>query len=86
MSARPRPLVRLSFKEVSPLADGRLPTNRQQKNGDIVVELDPVSLAALLTSVGKHCTVEQAAYEIPGMACSTNKDQKGDTRISGEGI
>jgi len=86
MCARPRPLVHLSIKKGSPLADGRLPINRQQKNGDIVVELDPVSLAALLMSVGKPCAVGQAAHEIPGMAHSTKQDQKCDTRTAGEGI
>lgn len=85
MCARPRPVIRLSFNKSSPLTDGRLPIHRQQKDGEILVELDPVSLSALLTSVGRPCTVEQAAEEIPGMARSSEQAPKSDTGPAGEG-
>jgi hypothetical protein len=70
--ASPRPVVRLFIPRGSPLAEGRLPVQKQEVDGGWFVNLDPISLAALLTSVGKQCAVQQASREMPGL---TRSDQ-----------
>ena len=70
--ASPRPVVRLFIPRGSPLAEGRLPVQKQEVDGGWFVSLDPISLAALLTSVGRQCAVQQASREMPGL---TRSDQ-----------
>jgi len=66
----PRPMVRLFIPRGSPLAEGRLPAQKQDVDGGWFVDLDPISLAALLTSVGKPCGVQQASMEMAGLTRS----------------
>jgi hypothetical protein len=65
VSARPSRLsVGLVIKRGSPLRDGRLPLQRIERGDELEIEVDPVSLAALLASVGRPFTVAQAEQGI----------------------
>jgi len=70
MGSAPVCILRLFIPEGSLLAEGRLPVDRRRIEGGWIVDLDPVSLAALLASVGRPCTVAQAAEEIPSLTRS----------------
>lgn len=77
-------IVSLFIPSESPLADGRLPVDKQEVEGGWVVRLDPVSLAALLTSVGKPCSVLQAEQEIPAMANSPHQTEEDGESVPGD--
>ena len=74
----PRLVVRLFIPRGSPLEKGRLPVQKQEVDGGWFVNLDPISLAALLTSVGRPCGVQQASKEMPGLTCSDQQSSDKD--------
>ena len=80
----PRPAIRLFIPKGSPLAEGRLPEQKQEVEGGWVVKFDPISLAALLTSVGKSCGVQQASEEMPGLVPSDQQPTNVDEKSPGE--
>jgi len=80
----PRPVVRLFIPRGSPLAEGRLPVQKQEVEGGWSVDLDPISLAALLTSVGKPCAVQQVSKEIPGLTRSDQQSSDEDESSTGD--
>ena len=80
----PRPVVRLFIPRGSPLAEGRLPVQKQDVDGGWFVDLDPISLAALLTSVGRPCGVQQASKEMPGLTRSDQLSSDEDEISTGD--
>ncbi len=80
----PRSVVRLFIPRGSPLAEGRLPVQKQEVDGGWFVNLDPISLAALLTSVGRQCAVQQASKEIPGLTRSDQLSSDEDESSTGD--
>ncbi len=82
--ASPRPVVRLFIPRGSPLAEGRLPVQKQEVDGGWFVNLDPISLAALLTSVGRSCGVQQASKEMPELTCSDQQSSDEDESSTGD--
>lgn len=79
-----RPIVRLFLPTGSPLAEGRLPVQKREVEGGWFVDLDPISLAALLTSVGRPCAVQQASKEMPGLNCSDQQSSDEDESSTGD--
>lgn len=84
--ASPRPVVRLFIPRGSPLAEGRLPVQKQEVEGGWSVDLDPISLAALLTSVGRPCGVQQASKEMPGLTRSDQLSSDDDEISTGDAL
>ncbi len=82
--ANPWPMVRLFIPMGSPLAEGRLPVLKLEVDGGWFVNLDPISLAALLTSVGRLCAVQQASREMPWLTRSDQLSSDEDEISTGD--
>ena len=68
MCPRPRPIITLSIRKDSKLTKGRLPLHQRETEESIVVKVDPVSLGALLASVGKQYSIQEIFEEFTEMA------------------
>ncbi len=68
MCPRPRPIITLSIRKDSKLTKGRLPLHQRETDESIVVKVDPVSLGALLASVGKQYSIQEIFEEFTEMA------------------
>jgi len=79
-----RPVVRLFIPRGSPLAKGRLPVQKQEVDGGWFVNLDPISMAAMLTSAGKPCGVQQASKEMLWLTPSDKQFSDEDKSPTGD--
>ncbi len=62
---RPRPFITLKIAPGTPLSKARLPINKKEMpDGSFLVKLDPVSFAAMMSSIGQLCLVDQAVVEL----------------------
>lgn len=68
MCPRPRPIITLSIRKDSKLTKGRLPLHQRETEESVVVKVDPVSLGALLASVGKQYSIQEIFEEFTEMA------------------
>ena len=76
MCPRSRPIITLSITKNSKLAEGRLPLHQRETEESIVVKVDPVSLCALLASVGRQVSLQKIIEEFSEMA-QKDSDQPG---------
>ena len=76
MCPRPRPIITLSIRKDSKLTKGRLPLHQRETEESVVVKVDPVSLGALLASVGKQYSIQEIFEEFTEMA-HKESDQPG---------
>jgi hypothetical protein len=83
MCSRPRPIITLSIRKDSKLAKGRLPLHQRETEESIVVKVDPVSLCALLASVGKQYSIQEIFEEFTEMA-QTSGDQPGEPQTESD--
>jgi hypothetical protein len=72
MCARSVPIITLSIRKDSQLSKGRLPRRRKETEESILVEVDPVSLCALLASVGRQVPLQKILEEFSEMEDSAS--------------
>jgi hypothetical protein len=85
MARRARPFITLVIKHGSKLLEGRLPLARRKRSDGMEVDLDPVSFAALLASVGKLFSVDQVTEEIKKLGPVGQPDQVEKEGCAGKG-
>lgn len=83
MCPRPRLIITLSISKDSKLAKGRLPLHQRETEESIVVKVDPVSLCALLASVGKLYSIQEIFDEFAEMA-QTSGDQPAEPQTESD--
>lgn len=83
MCPRPRPIITLSIRKDSKLAKGCLPLHQRETEVSIVVKVDPVSLCALLASVGKQYSIQEIFDEFTEMA-QTSGDQPAEPQTESD--
>ena len=83
MCPRPRPIITLHIRKDSKLAEGRLPLHQRETEESIIVKVDPVSLSALLASVGKQYSIQEIFDEFTEMA-QTSGDQPGEPQTESD--
>ena len=83
MCPRPRPIITLSIRKDSKLTKGRLPLHQRETEESIVVKVDPVSLGALLASVGRQVSLQKIIEEFSEMA-QKESDQPGKPKTESD--
>ena len=83
MCPRPHLIITLSIKKDSKLAKGRLPLHQRETEESIVVKVDPVSLCAVLASVGKQYSIQEIFDEFTEMV-QTSGDQPAEPQTESD--